>query len=83
MNTVPKSHKKQNRLINPYKLFVGSFIPNWLLKREEISQGAKLCYARLCQYAGEDGECYPSQKKLAEALGIPESPFKGKVKSHA
>lgn len=57
---------------NPYKLFVGSFIPNWLLHRKEISQGAKLCYARLCQYAGKDGIAWPAQKTLAEELGCSE-----------
>ncbi len=32
--------------------------------------GGKLCYGRLCQYAGKDGKCYPSQTKLAGDLGI-------------
>ncbi len=60
------------KYINPYKLFVGSFIPNWLLKRSEVSQGAKLCYARLAQYAGQDGECFPSQPTLAAEIGAGE-----------
>lgn len=59
-----------SKRINPYKLFIGSFIPNWLLKRNEISQGAKLCYARLCQYSGEDGECFPKLETLAEEIGV-------------
>jgi DNA-binding transcriptional ArsR family regulator len=54
---------------NPYKLFVGSFIPNWLLKRKEISFCAKLTYARLCQYAGEDGEAFPRIETLAAEIG--------------
>ena len=60
------------RRINPYKMFVGSFVPNWLLCRREISQGAKLCYARLAQFAGEDGLCYPKQTTLASELGVAE-----------
>lgn len=55
---------------NPYKLFVGSFIPNWLLQCSAISSTAKLCYARLAQYAGEKGYCYPSQAQLAQEIGI-------------
>lgn len=61
------------KYINPYKLFIGSLIPNWLLQRKEISQGAKLCYARLCQYSGKDGLCYPKQVTLAKELGCSRS----------
>jgi hypothetical protein len=64
--------ERDEKFINPYKLFVGSFIPNWLLRRTEISPGAKLCYARLCQYAGPQGECFPSQQAIASELGISE-----------
>lgn len=56
--------------INPYNQFVGSFIPNWLLRRSEISPGAKLCYARLAQYAGQDGKCFPKQETLAAELAV-------------
>lgn len=38
----PESKPAPARRINPYKMFVGSFIPNWLLKQREISQGGKL-----------------------------------------
>jgi len=62
--------KKENKIyINPYKLFVGAFIPNWLLCRREISFGGKLCYAKLCQYAGKDGECFPKQTAIALDIG--------------
>lgn len=47
-------------------------IPNWLLCRDEIGQGAKLAYARLAQYAGEKGACFPRQKTLALELGVSE-----------
>lgn len=38
--------------------------------RKEISPGAKLCYARLAQYAGADGVCNPKQETLATAIGV-------------
>ena len=53
----------------PYKLFHGAFVPNWLLCRPEVSAGAKLCFARLGQYAGQDGSCFPNIESLAEELG--------------
>ncbi len=55
---------------NPFQLFVGSFIPNWLQKRKEISSHAKIIFARLAQYAGKDGDCRPSQDTLAEETGL-------------
>ena len=58
--------------INPWRMFVGSMIPNWLQCRREINQGAKLAYARLAQHAGKDGECFPKQVTLAAELGVSE-----------
>jgi hypothetical protein len=60
------------RRINPWRMFVGSMIPNWLQCRREVSQGAKLAYARLAQHAGRDGECFPKQQTLAAELGVSE-----------
>ena len=62
-----------SKYINPYKKFVGSLIPNWLLQRKEISPGAKLYYGRLCQYSGKNGRCYPKQITLARELGCSRS----------
>ena len=58
--------------INPYKLFHGSFIPEWLEERpiKEISLGAKLIYARLTRYAGKDGACFPKLQEISDATGI-------------
>ena len=58
------------KFFNPYKNFVGSFIPNCLLQYRELSSSAKLLWARLAQYAGENGYCYPSQQTLADELGL-------------
>ena len=73
---IPKQSLKATNTIkhiNPYKRFVGSLIPNWLLQRKEISPGAKLCYGRLCQYSGKNGQCYPKQITLARELGCSRS----------
>jgi len=58
--------------INPWRMFIGSMLPNWLQRRREVSQGAKLAYARLAQHAGRDGECFPKQVTLAAELGVSE-----------
>jgi len=55
---------------NPYKMFVGSFIPAWLESRREITSSAKLVYARLARYAGENGRAFPRQETLADELGL-------------
>ena len=51
-------------------MFTGAMIPNWLLCRREISPGAKLAYARLVQYAGRGGRCFPKQESIALELGV-------------
>jgi hypothetical protein len=56
--------------INPWKKFHGSMLPEWLEPRPELSPGAKMCYARLTRYAGNNGKCYPRQKTIASALGV-------------
>jgi DNA-binding transcriptional MocR family regulator len=56
--------------INPYRLFCGSPIPEWLEPLSTISAGAKLCYARLCRFAGKNGVAWPHQKTLAAKLGV-------------
>lgn len=54
---------------NPSQIFIGSFIPNVLMRFTGLSDGAKLAWARLNQYAGHDGICYPALATLAKELG--------------
>lgn len=56
--------------IRPFRLFFGSVVPNWLMCRPEIQPGAKLCYGRLAQYEGKEGDCFVSVETLAGELGI-------------
>jgi AraC-like DNA-binding protein len=57
---------------NPYRMFVGAFLPNWLLQREEVSMGAKVVYARLAQFAGEKGKAFPKVETIAREVGLSE-----------
>lgn len=49
-------------------------IPNFLLRRphSEISSSEKLVMGRLIQYCDGKGECWPSQKKLGQEIGLGE-----------
>jgi Helix-turn-helix domain len=71
-NTISSTPTSPPHRFNPWRMFVGSMIPNWLQCRPEIGQGPKLAYARLAQYAGEDGKCFPKQTTLAAELGVSE-----------
>lgn len=61
-----------SQYINPYRLFHGAMIPNWLLMRPnaEINSSAKMVYARLGQYAGKKGVAFPCKRTLAGQVGL-------------
>src|SRR5262249_15455701 len=54
------------------RMFLCAMVPNWLLQRPEVSPGAKLCYARLMQFAGQNNDCRPRQETLANELAVSE-----------
>jgi hypothetical protein len=60
------------KYIDPYKAFYGATVPNWLMERPEVSTGAKLCYARLCQFYGTDRKCERTQAEIAAKLAVGE-----------
>ena len=55
---------------NPWRLFVGCVIPNAILRCTELSSTAKLVFGKLCQFAGENGQAYPSYKTLGREVGV-------------
>lgn len=61
---------KDIQLFNPYGKFYGSIIPNCLMRYKGISSTSKLIWGRLAQFAGKNGNCYPSLKTLAIETGI-------------
>lgn len=60
---------QNGELYNPYKVFVGIFIPNYVVQDQKITLGAKLTFGILCQFSGKSGLCYPRQGVIAERLG--------------
>jgi hypothetical protein len=55
---------------NPWRLFIGCVIPNAISRSTELSSTAKLVFGKLCQYAGQNGQAYPSYKTLAGDVGV-------------
>lgn len=55
---------------NPFGLFVGSFVPNCLMRTTLLGSTEKLVWARLAQYAGKGGRAFPLQETLADEVGI-------------
>ena len=45
-------------------------IPNAILRRKDLSPGAKLTYMALLSYAWQKGSCFPGQDRLAEDMGV-------------
>ncbi len=45
-------------------------IPNSILRRPDISPGAKLTYMVLLSYAWQEGSCFPGQERMAEDAGV-------------
>ena len=54
---------------NPRNLFVGTYLPNWILKREDLTFADKIIWAKLAQHSSDTGECFPSMRTLAEEVG--------------
>src|ERR1043166_4153440 len=44
--------------------------PNWLLRRRDVPATAKLLYARIVQYVGNNEMAYPSLPTLADEIGL-------------
>ena len=65
-----KAELKTGDVYNPYKIFVGIFIPNCIAETNKLSQSAKLCFGKLSQFSGRNGKCFPKQETLAKGIGV-------------
>lgn len=79
---LPEPRTRGRQRINPWKLFKGVFVPEWLLRipSQKLSPGAKICYARLIRFAGRNGCAFPRQDKLARSMGVSPRQVKRYVK---
>lgn len=55
---------------SPYQQFQGLFLPNFLLRRREISSDAKILYAHMVILMGESKELHVSLAFITDELGI-------------
>lgn len=76
----PTKSMKIGERFNPYKMFHGSWVPNWLMATKLITPGAKLCYARLARYNGKNGNCFPTIDTLADETGSSDRQVKRYIK---
>jgi DNA-binding MarR family transcriptional regulator len=45
-------------------------LPNYVLRNNKLSTGARLTYAVLLSYAWQKDSCFPGQERIAEDLGV-------------
>ena len=55
---------------SPYQQFQGLFLPNFLIKRREISSDAKILYAHMALLMGESKELHISLEFVTDELGL-------------
>ena len=55
---------------NPYQQFYGLFLPNFLLRRRELSSDAKLLYAQMVLMMGENKELHVSLDFISDEISI-------------
>ena len=53
-------------------VLLGGFtqVPNFILKQEKLSVGAKVIYAMFLHYAWDNAYCFPGQQRLAADIGM-------------
>ncbi|MFZ5571290.1 MAG: helix-turn-helix domain-containing protein [Thermodesulfobacteriota bacterium] len=54
----------------PYKTFYGGFLPEPVMESTLLTGTEKVCWAKLNQFAGKNGFCYPSHSLLANSIGV-------------
>jgi hypothetical protein len=52
---------------SPREIWPNRELPDWLMRRRYLSPGAKLCFAYLARFAGQDG---PGLEEVGKALGV-------------
>lgn len=70
-------HGESPPTFNPYQKFNGVFVPEAMLSYRGLKANAKLLYGQLCRYAGKNGDCHPSQARLARDMGLTVSGING------
>lgn len=67
---------KVGAAFNPWRKFVSICIPSKLAASKAFSPTAKLAYGHLARRAGENGQCFPSRRDIADGIGVTEGQVK-------
>ena len=59
----------QDKMFNPYGIFQGIFIPNFILD-SDMTPTTKILFGRLIKFCGKKGFCYPKTITIADSLKI-------------
>jgi Helix-turn-helix domain len=67
-----ESKRERNTIVVEDEVLRAGFtqIPNLLLRREDITPGAKLTYMVLLSYAWQSDSCFPGHDRLATDMGV-------------
>ncbi|NCU32286.1 MAG: helix-turn-helix domain-containing protein, partial [Candidatus Moranbacteria bacterium] len=63
----------QKQYVNPYGTYFGCIVPTEILSMQGLSTLAKLLYGQLIRYAGKNGKCFVTIKRLSFDLAKSES----------
>src|ERR1043165_4462470 len=73
IKTIGEAIKERNILLdtsNPVLREGFTQVPNFILRDNKISVGAKVVYAMFLSYAWHNDSCFPGQDRLAEDMGM-------------
>ena len=73
ISEILKEHTIRLETLDP--VVQGGFtqVPNFILKKPQLSVGAKVAYAMFLSYAWHNESCFPGQDRLAQDMGMSRS----------
>src|SRR5436190_13884474 len=84
MKSVGELIKEKNIKLDtadPVTLHGFTQVPNFILKKPDLSVGGKVVYAMFLSYAWHNDSCFPGQERLAEDMGMSVSRVNEFIKS--
>ena len=64
-----EKHNIKLETLDPVVLGGFTQVPNFILKGDKVSPGAKIVYAMFLHYAWNNDHCFPGQERLAKDIG--------------
>ena len=76
LSAVSRFQERQNIVLQGFDpISAGGFtqLPNYLLNNHDLSNNAKVLYAKLLSYAWHNNHVFPGQERMAEEIGSSKS----------